>query len=117
MSYIRCLSNPEGLYAYGTAEDTVQVYIGGEYTSATEPCFEFPARSLWAAMVAFDDTYDEPVCVDGISISEDKEFRILIEYKGEWMRLWRVTYMYFAKHAKARLASYVEKESTSEVKE
>jgi hypothetical protein len=71
LSYIRCLSNPEGLYAYGSGDNQVWIHIDETYSSkGHQGTMSIPQDLLTAAIRAFDEEYDQPIEVGGIRIHE-----------------------------------------------
>lgn len=84
MSYIRCLSNPEGLYAYGSGDNQVWTHIDEAYSSkGHQGTMTLPEDKLTAAIRAFHKTYDQPVEVGGIKIAEVHVYQDTLEDTGE----------------------------------
>ncbi len=131
MSYIRALSNPEGLYAYTDAEtkDMVRIHYGG-FDGGDRFC-NFPAwpgmlvprRTFEAACARWVERRPERLSLRGLSIREVRVFedgrrvpkghkglgkkRVLhlveVRYRRKWMLLWTVTWHYVATNAAKRI--------------
>ncbi len=127
MSYIRCLSNPEGLYVWGQ-ETTVEIAPGhhwkhtnipkGHTLSVPTSVFhgfaerhqhddEGKFRGFEAKEVVVYESDGKPVPKQSIKeqIFDKKRhwFAIRVSYRGKWVLLWRVTWEYLLNDARIRV--------------
>lgn len=118
MSYIRCLSNPEGLYSWGETKN-ICFSIGKEFISCRSKTFKKFAR--YVAKNEFMLT-DKTLRMGGLSIRElqvedktrpiNKKLKLYIKLYGKYQRnykvrlvingkkidMWYVTWYYFFSH-------------------
>jgi hypothetical protein len=124
MSYIRCLSNPESLYIWedGTHAN-ISHGVPGPLSSSKErdgdPALFLIPTDVWReGLKLWHDKYGEPIDHEGMAVREEHihldtaelvpeqtilemlddrreaGYRIRLEYKGEYVYLWRVTWEY-----------------------
>jgi hypothetical protein len=94
MSYIRCLSNPEGLYIWGNTSDQIMI-AAKDYELVTMPKRAFvDILKKWIA--AYGNDEDRCNVKSGASLTLNKDHRWELFYKG-WPRaipMWETTLMY-----------------------
>jgi hypothetical protein len=93
MSYIRCLSNPEGLYIWGSMDGTVTI-TGNKFKDFSLPTktFEGLCRKYCRNPGAADSGRIE---YKGASVSNEKvggHFRIVFRYQDKKVVMWEVTW-------------------------
>jgi hypothetical protein len=96
MSYMRCLSNPEGLYI---------VHCGGPieiFSSGKE--WRIPRHIFHGLFLRWQKNHG-PVKYRGASLSETPDFRWSLNYKGwtEPIVMWKVTTAYVAESVRERV--------------
>lgn len=92
MSYIRCLSNPEGLYMFGSGKLV-------EFYADDTPPLSAPAPEVNAALRKWAKYHDGPQHSGGFFILETKDFKWLL-WHTSWKAgivLWDVTMTYIAR--------------------
>lgn len=97
MSYIRCLSNPEGLYVWADCDGTTYFWIGGEEND-DKSCIRIPNHHFVKVCEKWYEGED-PLSYKGVKVYEDnKDWKIVLSYKGKSIRMWRVTWEYIVRH-------------------
>lgn len=92
MSYIRSLSNPEGLYMFGSGK-RVEFYVGNASSLLA------PAEEVNAALRKWARYHEGPQHSGGFFILETKDFKWLL-WHTSWkigIVLWDVTMTYIAR--------------------
>ncbi len=88
MSYIRCLSNPEGLYIWGDTSGEIAISTKGDIKWATPEDFH-------GVFKAYDESWDgENLTFGELTLRErsDKKFRWSLSSTRGWeIILWQVT--------------------------
>lgn len=125
MSIIRCLSNPEGLYAYYTEPSYGKLYVElwSPFGDKNEHNVLIPASVWGEAIKKFSEGWSSPVSYKGFQIDEvtifqgtrkvtppghedsckpfgkcRHEYRIRFRWKNAVILMWRVTWAYIAQN-------------------
>ena len=94
MSYIRSLSNPEGLYIFGNLQGTVEIYHDGPISKT------MPLEIFEGLCKAYFDNFGECTEYEGASIGEEKRdghFKYVLRYENWEVEMWFVTWSYIAR--------------------
>jgi hypothetical protein len=104
MSYIRCLSNPEGLYIW---DGQGRVMIAGVHNA---PLLSMPTSVFDEVMRRYDD-WSTHIRYKGATFrpsraKEHKFGKMILHYKdwpkGQHVEAWEVTWTYIAQHVKKK---------------
>lgn len=101
MSYIRCLSNPEGLYIVDCGQG-IEIYIRGEE-------WRIPRKTFHRLFLKWDDYRDEMVTFRGAALRQTEDFRWELGYKG-WHRpivMWETTVRALVESVKSHETFYL----------
>lgn len=100
MSFIRCLSNPDGAYVIGSALSGLIEF----YTTDFKP-FYVPPRSFYGLIKKFLKD-GEPCKYGKFSIKESDDFKkYILTYEDVSISLWQVTWWYIVHNAEWRFLS------------
>lgn len=135
MSYIRCWSNPDGLYIYESSNGievhhTVKPPLASKYDPNYRSVMTIPTKAFkkacymwtdWHTKVKIGDLTIEETHIytktgklvhpDGKSINDSRptDFKIKLQYKNRFVYLWIVTWEYVVKHVVAQEAYFKRK--------
>jgi hypothetical protein len=101
MSYIRCLSNPEGLYVWLDVNGMIAISVG------TRKVRYVPFKSFVKFCKKWVKHWDYELEYKGFRTNESKKFKIEFSYKDEFkFEFWDVTWECLCRRIKER-ESYV----------
>lgn len=105
MSYIRTLSNPEGLYIFG-GRDGVEIYVSWKGQPETNGFIGTVPQETWDALcrayTSWDYDENESLNIDHLWLTWDwvededgRNYKAMLGYKSDWiLTMWEVTWEY-----------------------
>lgn len=113
MSFIRCLSNPDGAYVYHHVNGNVVFTTDycwsninspkNKYRAGMENPFYVPSRYFYGLVKKFIKNYHSDCNYGDFSIKEcDGHRKYILTYKGRSIKLWQVTWSYIVNNAEWR---------------